>query len=333
MKETVCVTGGSGGIGQALLEQLTKTYKVKALFRTQNDISEKWAQRGCDMVWGDIRNKDALSELVTGAKLVFHCAAIMMQRYSQDWYEVNVEGTRQLAQVAAQNGCKRFIHTSSAAVYNSTQSTRDYSEETVLCDNEDMDIYSFTKLHAEKALVEVAVAYGIEYTILRPTCVYGPNTKPYTTIPISMMRKGIPVIVGDGQGLWDTVYVEDVARALLLASESPQANGEVFNIGHETVTINEFYTYYSRMLHRPARHFPLSLMNAILKLAHVSPRIVKTTFPGLEKGIEYIIAMHQSTKRYSSKKAKDILGYDPKFTLSTGMLETESWLRHMNMLS
>ena len=64
MKETVCVTGGSGGIGQALLEQLIPLYQVKALFRKKTDISDTWERRGCIPVWGDIRNEEALSALV-----------------------------------------------------------------------------------------------------------------------------------------------------------------------------------------------------------------------------------------------------------------------------
>src|SRR5688572_20991864 len=77
VKDTVCVTGGSGGIGQALLDRLLDVYDVKVLFRTKTDVTRKWEERGCTPVWGDLSNDGALADLVAGAKFVFHAAALV----------------------------------------------------------------------------------------------------------------------------------------------------------------------------------------------------------------------------------------------------------------
>jgi nucleoside-diphosphate-sugar epimerase/FAD/FMN-containing dehydrogenase len=328
VRETVCLTGGSGGIGQALLQRLVGLYEVKALFRTANEISDKWIQPGCAAVWGDVADEEALSELVTGAKFVFHCAAITQGSYKEA-YPVNVEGTRRLARLAATHGCRRFVHVSSVAVYSGAPNQPAYVEDAELCERDGMAAYSLTKLQSEQALKEVAQEYGLEYTILRPTCVYGPNIKAYTLIPIKLIGKGLPVIVGDGRGLLDVVYVDDVARALLLAARSPQANGEVFNIGHETVTLNDFYSHYGRMLNRPARHLPVSPVRALLRLLRFIPG---TALPALRQAAGFLIRMSDNADRFPCTKARTLLGYAPEVNLFAGMLKTELWAKREHLI-
>jgi nucleoside-diphosphate-sugar epimerase/FAD/FMN-containing dehydrogenase len=326
------VTGGSGGIGGALLEQLVDLYEVKALFRTKNELSDKWQHRGCTAVWGDLTHEQALSELVTGAKFVFHCAAMTQGSY-RDADTVNVEGTRRLARLAATHKCHRFVHVSSVAVYSAAPSGSDYVEDTELREHEGMAVYALTKLQAEQALREVAQEHGLEYTILRPTSVYGPNTKPYTLVPVDLIRKGLPVILGDGHGLLDVVFVDDVVRVLLLAAASARANGEVFNIGHEPVTFNDFFAHYSRMMNRPARRLPLSFITAASQLMERVPGARKTHFTELAKGARFLAMMARNTKPFPSSKARTVLGYAPAFSLAAGMLKTELWLKQNSLVS
>jgi L-gulonolactone oxidase len=331
MTDTVCVTGGSGGIGQALLEQLAGQYRVKALFRTRSVISDIWERRGCVAVWGDIGSDEAVTALVTGVRFVFHCAAMVAGPFAQA-HAVNVEGTRRLARIAAAHGCERFVHVSSAAVYGGAMGDAAYVEETELRERDDMAVYPLTKLQAEWALKEAADECGLEYAILRPTCVYGPRTKPYTLMPIRLIRRGVPVILGDGHGLMDVVYVEDVARALVLAAQSPAARGGVFNIGHETVTLNDFYARYGRMLNRPVRHVPVSLLSAIARLLPLIPGPRQPRRRELRRGAAFLIRASGNTKGFPSVKASALFGYTPEFTLSTGMLKTELWAKREGLV-
>jgi nucleoside-diphosphate-sugar epimerase len=333
MRETVCVTGGSGGIGQALLEQLIDLYEVKALFRTRTGMTDTWQRRGCTAVWGDLDDEEALGELVAGARFVFHCAAVVAGPSRQS-HAVNVEGTRRLARAAARQGCQRFVHVGSAAVYSAaaTEGDRDYTEDTPLSEHGGMAVYSLTKLRSENALSEVARESGLEFTILRPTCVYGPHTRSYTSIPLALIRKGVPVILGDGQGLLDAVYVDDVARAMLLAAPSPRANGEVFNIGHQPVTAERFYGHYARMLNRPARHVPLSLLSATMRLLDLVPGRQGMTLPEWRRGAALLLWAARNTRRFPSSKATAVLGYSPQVTLPTGMLQVELWARRQGLV-
>jgi L-gulono-1,4-lactone dehydrogenase len=306
-------------------------YQVKALFRTRTNISDQCEARGCSIVWGDVTKDDALRALVADTKFVFHCAAITGRASYRDAHTVNVEGTRRLALAAEANGCGRFVHVSSAAVY-SASTNADYTEDTELREGANMPVYSLTKLQSERALQAVAREHGLDYTIIRPTCVYGPSTKPYTTIPIALIRKGIPVIVGAGEGLLDVVYVRDVVAAMLLAAQSQQASGQVFNIGHETVTFNEFYAHFGRLLNRPVRHLPVAVVNAMVRLHQAVAGSRNPSARELERGVAFLKEMAANTRAYPSAKAAALIGYAPRYSLTTGMLETELWLKANGML-
>ncbi|HLP87788.1 MAG TPA: D-arabinono-1,4-lactone oxidase [Nostocaceae cyanobacterium] len=320
MKQTVCITGGSGGIGQTLLKYLLETFHVKALFRKENTITTQWQKQGCEIILGDLKNEASLINLVTETKFVFHCAALTTSLSSQTAHTVNVEGTRKLAEVAAKSGCQRFIHLSSVAVYTgATQKNPVYLESVQLREDPAMELYCLTKLRAELALIEVAKQHKLEYTILRPTCVYGVAIPSYTMIPFNSIQKGLPVILGDGEGELDIVYVDDVVQAVLLAANSPQANGEIFNIGGERIKIKDFYAVYGQMLQRPVRHLPKPIINFMVGLAKIHREFGKS--------LKWYQEVQEKSEIYPSTKAKKILGYHPQVPLSIGMLKTELWLK------
>jgi len=332
LTETVCVTGAGGGIGRALLEQLTGPYRVKALFRTQNAVSDAWTERGCSPVWGDLSDEAALSELVTDATFVFHCAALTSRAPYELAYAVNVEGTRRLTRVAAAHGCKRLVHVSSVAVYGGSAAQGDCSEGLELREHDGMDVYSLTKLQSETALRDAALQHGVEFTVVRPTSVYGPNTKPFTIVPLDLIGKGRPVVLGDGEGFLDVVYVDDVAKALVLAAQSDKANCQAFNIGHENVTFNDFYGRYAEMLNRPARHLPLWVIRSAVRLLERAPGSLKERSSELRKTAGALLAVAEGRRRYPSTKAESVLGYAPQTSLSTGMLKTELWARREGLV-
>jgi nucleoside-diphosphate-sugar epimerase len=326
MKQTVCVTGGSGGIGQTLLKYLLESFHVKALFRKENATTEQWQKQGCQIVLGDLRDEESLINLVAGTEFVFHCAALTASFSRQEAHEVNVEGTRRLALAAAKSGCKRFIHVSSVAVYMGADLQRQvYTEELELKENPEMELYCLTKLRAETALKQVAQHHKLEYVILRPTCVYGPGVPSYTMGAFDSIQKGRPVILGDGTGLMDVVYVDDVAKAMLLAADSPEANGEIFNVGGETISVKEFYAYYGKMLNRPVRHLPKTIAKGVARLAKIHREFGKS--------FNWYIELQEKSDEYPSTKAKELLGYTPQVPLTVGMLKTELWLRANGYIS
>ncbi|MCC6587046.1 MAG: NAD-dependent epimerase/dehydratase family protein [Bryobacterales bacterium] len=331
-KDTVCITGASGGIGQRLLQRLAGRFEVKALFRSRSTVSDRCEQSGGTAVWGQLGDDEALSRLVTGASYVFHCAALVTSAPYAKAYAVNVEGTRRLAKAALAHGCKRFVHVSSVAVYSGTAKGGDLAEDTPLVVSDAMPVYASTKLQAEHALRDVAGQTGLEFTILRPTSVYGPNTVSYTGVPLHLISEGLPVVLGTGDGLLDVVHVDDVVEALVLAAECPLAAGEVFNIGHESVTHKAFYSWYGEMLNRPVRRLPMPLLNAMARALGLMATLGIKRAHELHKGIGFLKEIAAARKSYPFEKARRLLGYSPRVTLPVGMLETALWASERGLI-
>lgn len=331
MKDTVCVTGGSGGVGQALLAQLVGRYHVKALFRTRTAVSDAWVAQGCTPVWGDISDPAALAALARDARFVFHCAALTAGTYRL-LHHVNVEGTRSLARLAADHRCERFVHVSSSAVYTAAPVQPAYVEDIVLSPHDGMAVYSLTKLQSEAALFDECRRTGLAATVIRPTCVYGPHTQSYTLAPLDLLRKGLPVVVGDGGGLMDVVYVDDLATALIAAAESAGVEGHVFNIGHETVAWADFYRRYAQMLGRPLRRVPAWILTSTARLLRLISRDDGSRLDEVRRGVEFVLAAARNASTYPSDKARRLLGYQPRCSLELGMLRTELWAKRHNLV-
>lgn len=310
-KPLVCVTGASGGLGQALLEELVDRYTVRALFRRATAVSRQWADRGCQIILGDLRDGRALNELVKETELVFHCAARVMGFSPADFFEVNVRGTQNLVETVAAHKCRRFVHVSSIAVYSGTEvfESAAFSEDMALTEHASMDPYSLSKLQAEKVVIEALKNTATEYSILRPTCIYGPQIQSWTLIPLKLLLKNRTFFLGldHGDGLMDAVYVGDVVNALLAAGEAAQAPGEIFNIGHETVTFRDSYGYLGQMVGRQPRFGSERTLRRLAKIIHAGSRLTARVLPDIERGVRTILWMSLNRHRYPSTKANAML--------------------------
>ena len=335
-KGLVSVTGANGGIAQSLLPALLGDhYAVRALFRAENANSRRWAEAGCEIIIGDVRDPDSLKSLVAGADVVIHGAAKIMGFDPDAFHATNVQGTKNLLAAAIDGGCRRFVHLSSMAVYGAGEPGADgaYPEDTELRSSESLDAYTRTKLLAERAVVEAGEGSALEYVILRPTCVYGPHIQSWTLLPLDMILKGRPLLIGFDapEGLMDAVYVEDLVQAILRAVAEPRAAGEIFNIGGESLGFREFYERLGAMVDRAPR---LGSEARLQRLSSMIRRVSRFWPAAAEigRGLEMVRRLSLSRCRYPSTKAMTTLGYAPRFQLPTGMLRTELVLRETGAL-
>src|SRR5690606_32160768 len=169
---------------------------------------------------------------------------------------VNVDGTRALAHAAVSAGVRRMVLASSMAVYGPVTAgnvTEDWPLVSV------GDPYADSKLRGEEAARSVLVESGTELVVLRPTMIYGPASGSWTLAPVAAMRRGLPVLLGDGSHRIDVVYVDDVAWAFASAGEAEGAAGRAFNVTGSNASTGEFFGAYARMLGVPLRRVPAGL--------------------------------------------------------------------------
>jgi UDP-glucose 4-epimerase len=256
-------------IGSHLCEALLAAgWRVRAL----DDLSvgrRENVPAGCELVEGSVLDDGALRAALEGVDAVCHEAARVSIRESVERFcedaETNLLGTLRVLRAAGRAKVRRFVQASSMAVYADSPDATPVRESHAL---EPTSPYGIAKLAAERSVLVVGRALGLEPVVLRYFDTFGARQAytPYVgvvTIFATRLLAGQPLtIFGDGSQTRDFVHVSDVAQANLLALSAPGAAGGVFNVGSgRGTTVREVAELLRGML-RPgagegwARHEP-----------------------------------------------------------------------------
>lgn len=258
------VTGGAGFIGSHLVHALLKQ---GAFVRVLDDFStgrrENIEGLDVELLNGDIRDAAKVKEAVEGIDVIFHEAAFISVPQSMDdplpCFDINQRGTEILLEAARKQGVGRVVLASSAAVYGDSDAMVD--ESTPL---RPFSPYAVSKRVDELYAEMYTRSFGLDVVALRYFNVYGPRQRPDSmyaaAVPIFARRllDGKPItIYGDGSQTRDLVYVGDIVRANLAASEHPAAPGQIFNVctGNETRIIDLVDTLRSFFSAAPVPEF------------------------------------------------------------------------------
>ncbi|HWB99172.1 MAG TPA: NAD-dependent epimerase/dehydratase family protein [Bryobacteraceae bacterium] len=248
MKKRVLITGGAGLIGSHIADVLIREENPEIIVldnfvrgRREN-LAWAMAHGQVEIVEGDIRDTALLARVMPGIDEVFHQAAIRITQCAEEprlALEVLVDGTFNVLEAAAKAKVRKVVAASSASVYGLAEEfpTREnhhpYNNRT---------LYGAAKAFNEGLLRSFHEMYGLDYVALRYFNVYGPRMDiygAYTEVLIRWMERIAagrpPLILGSGKQTMDFVFVEDIARANVLAMRS-EATDAVFNVasGRET---------------------------------------------------------------------------------------------------
>ncbi len=237
----VLVTGGAGFIGGHLVDALLKRgYDVRVLDNFsagKRPNANPHLPSSVRVIDGDIRNQKDVRKALHEIDSVIHMAALIDTEYSVtnplETNEVNVGGTLNLLYECAEMKTKRFIFTSSTAVYGDAGDAP-LSEE---IKPRPISPYAVTKLAAEEYCNTYSRTFGLETVSLRLFNVYGPGQgmNQYAGVVTKFLEqatKGVePVIFGDGEQTRDFIHVSDVVIAHILALEKGRIESSPLNIG------------------------------------------------------------------------------------------------------
>jgi len=323
-RETVLVTGVTGFIGSHVAERLLSLgANVRGLARSEKKGA--WlAERGVEIVVGDLTDADSLRRAARGCDVVFSIAGWVGRPNSLDVARrVNVHGARALAEAAIQAGARRLIHTSSIAAYGPVaQGVVD--ERWPL---RATDAYGATKAQGES--IVFSCAGRIEICVLRPAQVFGPRGGAWTALLFEAVKRGAPILAGDGGGTFHPCYVDNLVDAYALAARQPAAAGEAFTIVDGTTTWREFVGYYARMVGRPARSAPVWLLRFAVRWVAAWSALTRRPPLGTPDSLKFLLG----SCRYSNEKARRLLNWTPRLSLDDGMRRTEAWLRETGRLA
>ncbi len=317
------ITGGCGFIGLSLINYLLRenpNTKIRVLDNfstgTEEDLLEVTSPIGkelgtktkianIELVEGDIRNYDTCLIYCDGIDVIVHLAAntgvapsVEDPRYDM---EVNVNGTLNMLEAARQNNVKKFIFASSGATIG--EAVPPIHEEKV---QKPVSPYGASKLAGEAYCSAYFRTFGIKTVSLRFGNVYGPLSKHKNSVVAKFLKQAFAgdtlEIYGDGSQTRDFIYIDDLIQAIMLSVKS-DVGGEVFQIAtYKETTINEIAAMINALME--------SLIGEKIEVFYGKPRLgdVKRNYSDISK-------------------AKQILGYTPRFDLAQGLKNTFEYFR------
>jgi nucleoside-diphosphate-sugar epimerase len=324
----VMLTGGTGFVGENLAGKLAaRGDYVKCLVRKTSDI-ERLESLGVGLHYGDLLDFDSLLEISSGADLAFHCAALVRDWGSkEEFYRVNVEGTRNVLNACEQSGVRRVVFISSNDVVWKFDNHIEIDERYPY-PRKYKHPYCETKAISEKLALKYDHEGRLETVIIRPSIVWGPRDKVILPRILRLAISEELYLIGDGNNLISLCYIENLTDAIILASETKDARGEIYFINDDIkITFSEFI---SRLLSclgikwSPVRSLPYFFAYGIASVMEAWAMLLKSRNPPALT--RYAVALMGRSLNYSVEKAIRELGYRPRVSIDDGLRELKLWV-------
>jgi nucleoside-diphosphate-sugar epimerase len=323
----VLVTGGGGFLGSAIIDKLIKAgYEVTSFSRSEHENIKGF---GAGFIQGDLKIAEQVSEAVYGMDAVIHTAAMVgyWGKYD-DFYDVNVNGTKNIVHACRKMGIRNLVHTSSPSVIFDGKDMKG-PDETVPYPAKYDTFYSKTKAIAERYLLS-SNDTELRTLSLRPHLIWGPGDTHIIPGLIERAKQGKMIRVGDGKNIADMVYVDNAADAHILALEAleknPNSRGRPYFITNgEPRNVWDF-------------------IEEILKAAGLGPikrsvpagpalaygALLETYYKVFRKGKEpplsrFLVKELITSHWYDISAARKELGYEPKVTMDEGLKRLKDW--------
>jgi UDP-glucose 4-epimerase len=295
-KKKVMVTGAGGFIGTKVVQELWKRDCLVYYF----DLIEPKMEGIERLNLGTILDQYDLALAVKGCDYAIHLAALLgVQKTDTNRLEtlhVNIQGTLNFIEACVKEGVKKVVFSSSSEVYGD-QAVLPIAEENPL---NPKSVYAISKIVGEEYLQAYSQLYGINYNIVRLFNVYGEYQREEFVLPRFVHRvvnNEPPVIYGDGKQVRSFCYVEDAARGIVEALLT-EKQGQVFNIGNDRE--------------------PISMEELAYKLIQLTGKSIRPEFVVYEESDRE--SSREIEKRIPSiEKAKQVLGYEPTYSLEQGL--------------
>jgi nucleoside-diphosphate-sugar epimerase len=324
----VFVTGGGGFLGFEIVRQLVgEGYQVSSYSRGRYEKLEKL---GVVHYQGSLSDYEKLKNAMQDCEAVFHVAAKTGVWGSHaSFYKANVLGTQHVLKACLELGIPYLIYTSSpSVVYESGSEGKD---ESLPYPAKFDAYYPQTKAIAEQAVLK-ANRPALITCALRPHLVWGPGDVHFIPRLFERRRKGKLRILGKGDYLVDTIYVDNAARAHLLAFDKMKKNpsdvaGKAYFLSQDhPITIRAFIDMLLE-----TGGFPPVDKSMHPGLARFAGWLLENTYSLLRMQSEPILTLFlakqlSSPHWYDISAAKRDLGYVPEVTIEEGMKRLKKWL-------
>ncbi len=316
------VTGASGFLGRYLVEQLlARGDRVRAFCRGGYPFVDG---AGIEVVRGDLRDRRAVMAACERMEAVFHAggAAGIGGPWSH-FRAVNVLGTRNVVEACLVHGVRRLVFTSSPSVTFQCQSQHDVDESAPYA-RRWFCAYARSKAIAEQHVLASSGENALLTCALRPHLIWGPRDRHLIPQLLTRVRRGRLWRVGDGKNLVDTVYVENAARAHLLAADalkpgSPAAGRAYFISQGEPVNCWDWLNEIVAMAGLPPVRKSISFRTAwaIGLACEIGYGLLRLR--GEPPMTRFLAAQLSQSHYFNIRRAREDLGYQPTISTAEGL--------------
>ncbi len=248
----IFVTGATGFVGGAIRDALNGL-PLRLLARRR----EEWQHIDSgqiELVEGDVTDAGSLRNAIDGCAAVIHLVAIIEESDGQTFDRVIRQGTQNVLDEARSAGAKRFIQMSALGA---------------------TDVPSFPYHQAKWRAEEAVRSSGLDWTIFRPSVIYGPGDGFISTLAGVVKSFPITPVVGDGRAKFQPLAGQDVAAAFRAAVDDPATIGKTYELGGpDILTYEELIDQIARELNvsRPRAHLPVGLMKLVVTATQPLPK-------------------------------------------------------------
>ena len=325
----ILVTGGTGFTGKALVRRLLNDgHQVVALDFQEGLKTQELRDWGAEVVIGTVTDKEVVDRCMQGVEIVHHLAAAFRQLNVPNSYywDVNVEGTRNVLEAARREQVKKFVYCSTCGVHGNVDNPPGNEDSPINA----ADYYQQTKYEAEPIVKEYQQK-GLETTILRPAAIYGPGDPERFFMIFKRVNKGTFPMFGNGKTLYHPLYIDHLVDAHVLAQEPGKGVGEAYLIADEEyIEIETLVQKTAAALNVEVKipHFPVT---PVIIVGHICEKVCKPfkiTPPIFPRRVDW----YRQNRAFSIDKAKRDLGYQPNINIDEGLRRTAVWYRNEGYL-
>lgn len=329
-KPTAIITGVPGWLGSRLVEKLLESGREVRVAKFKNAPYQNKNSSNLKVFECDVTEPESLLPLFndTYGATVFHCAGIIHpSKGRKQFYDVNVEGTRNLLDASSVAGIRRFIHVSSNSPIGCNEN-RDQLFDEKSPYNPYMH-YGQSKKEAEDLVNAAGKSGSFDIVIIRPPWFYGPGQPERQNLFFTMIKNGKAPIVGSGDNLRSMAYVDNICQALELCESVDGAKGQTYWIADEKpYSMNEIVDTIEKVMERDFKmqvaHKRMHLPDLASDVAYMVDKTLQSA--GLYHQKFHVLSEMNKNIACKIDKAKKELGYNPEVSLEEGMRRSIAWV-------
>lgn len=337
--QRVFITGANGWLGKNFISSIIEGKYGKPIkpldinaFCLPDENIKNLSDLGVNIHLGDVRDIKALESFLKNAEgeiIVHLCGIIHPKLKTADFFDINYLGTKHILQISKRIGARKVILMSSNSPIGCNRSS---DSDDIFTEKSDFNPYM--KYGESKYLMEKFARDFISHydnpkiTIIRAPWFYGPNQPERQTLFFRLIKEGRFPIIGNGENKRSMVYTDNLVQGIILAALSSNSDGQTYFIADENpYKMSEIIATVRNVMEAEfnikCKQSSIRLPSVISDLAYFADSILQNI--GIYHQKIHVLSEMNKNIFFSIAKAKEELGYKPRFDLYEGMKNSIKW--------